>query len=89
MFPNQIHIDITYDNSGELMGAYFRIREGVVKKTRSISSGLMIADYDDGGKLLGVEMLGPCEGKVFDSIKIEKQAKVQIRRAAPRELITA
>lgn len=90
MLSNRIKLDVTFDEkTGDVLAAYFLVREGKSARTRTLNSGLMMADYDSDGRLLGVEMLGPCKAKVLSKIRIEKTVREQIQRAAPRELVTA
>lgn len=89
MQTNRIQLDVTFDEqTGDVVAAYFHVREGKSAKTKTLSSGMMLADYDSEGNLLGVEMLGPCEAKVLDKISMEKEVRDHILRTAPRELMT-
>lgn len=82
-------VDTTVDpQSGQVMAVYFQLRCGKSAKTKVLCDGLMLADYDSKGTLLGVEMLGPCSGEVLDQITLDKPAKEFVRRVAPSEFLT-
>jgi uncharacterized protein YuzE len=90
MSSQQMTVDVTLDNkTGRVMAAYIHVRPGRAARSRVMNDGLVVADYNAAGQLIGVEMLGPCRAEVFDSIRIEKRVKNFIRRAAPAELIPA
>lgn len=40
--------------------AYLRVREGATVTTREILFGKIVGDFDEGNRLLGLEILGPC-----------------------------
>lgn len=54
-------LEMSIDKKGQLSTAYFQIREGKVVKTTELQIGVINADYDARGVLLGIELLGPCE----------------------------
>jgi len=74
--------------TGKLLAAYFKVRNGRVAKTVEYADGSAFADYGEDGKLLGIELLGPCEITVLDRIA-RKQPKVKefLRRHIPRQLV--
>lgn len=73
--------------TGKVIAVYFQMRTGKTAKSKVLEDGLIVADYNSRGSLLGVELLGPCTGKVLDKIQIDSPAREFIRRAAPRELM--
>ncbi len=76
--------------TGALLAAYFRIRKGQVQQTKEFADGNAFADYDRRGRLLGIELLGPCTIEVLDKIaRREPKAKLFLRRSIPRELAIA
>jgi hypothetical protein len=66
-----------------------RIREGDVASTKEVKDGYAYADYDVEGLLLGIELLGPCEVEVLDTIVENEPEPVKrfLRGGAPRELV--
>jgi uncharacterized protein YuzE len=76
------------EETGRVRAVYFRIRPGKSKETREIIDGRVLADYDGGGQLLGVEMLAPCEFTVFDSIA-DAEPEERLREPIRRFLRTA
>jgi len=79
------------DRTGQIAAVYLRVREGSVAQTKEVKEGVAFADYDEGGLLLGIELLGPCEVQVL--LDLAKGEPEPIRRflqgAAPRELVVA
>lgn len=73
--------------TGAITAVYFQVRTGKAAKTKELADGVMLADYNAKGDLLGVEMLGPCTSRVLDKIKVDRPALDFIRRSAPRELV--
>ena len=57
------------ESTGKVEAAYIRLRPGVAHETREADeSGNAFADYDEGGVLLGIELLAPCSVRVLDKI---------------------
>ena len=79
------------DRTGHIAAAYLRVREGEVAQTKEVIEGNVYADYDADGLLLGIELLGPCEAKVLDSIAVDEPESVKqfLAGGASRELIVA
>jgi hypothetical protein len=78
------------DKTGQVVAVYLRIREGSVAQTKEVKDGYAYADYDGDGTLLGIELLGPCEVQVLDSIVESEPEPVKrfLRGGPPRELVT-
>jgi uncharacterized protein YuzE len=79
----------TDDDTGEVLAAYLRVREGEVADTVELADGRANADYDSEGNLLGVELLAPCDITVLDSIAKEEDEPVRrfFRSSPPRSLV--
>jgi len=77
------------DSTGQVVAVYLRIREGDVANTKEVKDGYAYADYDAEGMLLGIELLGPCEVEVLDSIVENEPEPVKrfLRGGTPRELV--
>jgi hypothetical protein len=77
------------EETGRLIAAYLRVREGEVAETKEIAEGIAYADYDAQGLLLGVELLGPCTVDVLDGITAQEPEPMRrfLRSVAPRELV--
>ena len=87
--PTNFSVQITVNNkTGSVTAVYFQIRSGRSAKTKELADGMMLADYNAKGELIGLELLGPCTAKVLDKIVIDKPTRSLIRKAAPRELVT-
>lgn len=85
-------IDVSIDEkTGIIRAAYLRIRNGTVAETREVADGRAFADYDDGGWLLGIELLAACDVEVLDRLAAQEPEAVKrfLRGSPPRELITA
>jgi uncharacterized protein YuzE len=79
------------DETGEVVAVYFYIRPGTAAETREYAAGRALADYDRKGKLLGVELLGPCEVAVLDKISRNEPAPIKtfLRGSIPRQMALA
>ena len=79
------------DKTGLMVAAYLRVREGEVAETKEVEVGVVYADYDSQGSLLGVELLGPCGAVVLDGIAQGQPEPVKrfLTGAAPRGLVEA
>ena len=77
----------TEDRTGEILAVYFQIRKGRVAKTKEIVEGTVFADFDKEGKLLGIEMLGPCEVAVLDKISNSSRVKRFVKESIPRGML--
>ncbi len=76
--------------TGELSAAYFRFRDGKVGKTVEVASGKAFADYSHSGKLLGVEVIAPCNIRVISNLapKNERAPITKfVRNSGPRSLV--
>jgi uncharacterized protein YuzE len=85
----QIKIEVE-KNTGRVLAAYLGIRKGKPAKTREFADGAAFADYNARGHLLGIELLGPCDIRVFDRIAPrDPQVRKFAKGAVPRELVLA
>lgn len=81
------------DDTGLPLSMYFQIRDGKVDNVLEHCEGNAFANYDKHGKLLGIELLAPCEVKALDKIVVEEptigrnRIKKFFRTAGPRELV--
>jgi len=92
MTPPKLRLEASVDDrTGHIAAAYLRVRDGKVAQTKEVVEGIVYADYDGDGLLLGIELLGPCEAKVLDSIAVDEPEQVKrfVTGGAPRELIVA
>lgn len=78
--------------TGELSAVYFRFRKGQVHKTVEYADGRAFADYNVTNKLLGIEVIAPCNIRVIMKVvDVKDKAPVSsfVKRVAPRELVPA
>ncbi len=77
------------DATGRTVATYLRTREGTVAQTKEIKEGLVYADYDADGQLLGIELLGPCEVAVLDLLADKEPEPVRefLKTSVPRGLV--
>lgn len=65
----QFKFNLSVDKeTGRFLAAYLQVRKGKRTKTIEATSGVVFADYDGDGCLLGIEILGPCENCIVDRI---------------------
>ena len=88
----EFRLEASFDQgTGRIVAVYLRVRAGKVAKTEEIKDGVVNADYDPDGNLLGVEVLGPCEVEALEMAASQEPeaVKVFLRNGAPRGLVTA
>jgi uncharacterized protein YuzE len=85
----------TDDATGEVLAVYFHVRTGRVRETREFANGNAFADYDVNGRLLGIELLGPCRVSIVDKIaekepvEIRKMTKNFMKKSGPSAMVAA
>jgi hypothetical protein len=79
----------TDKSTGAILAVYLRLRKGKSARVVELANGNAFADYNSRGKLLGIELLGPCRVTVLDKITRKEPAAVRsfVQRAAPREMV--
>src|SRR5262249_39385446 len=84
-------VNIEVNAQGSVSAAYFSIRPGKSAHVREFADGNAFADYDHDGRLLGIELLGPCQIAVLDRIARKEPAQVKkfVRQSMPRGLALA
>jgi hypothetical protein len=81
--------------TGALLSVYFQIRHGKAEEVREVANGAAFANYDRKGRLLGVELLGPCQVTVLTQLAKKEPAKYKdritsfLRDSIPRKLALA
>jgi hypothetical protein len=76
--------------TGELLAVYFQVRRGIATRVREFADGAALANYNRAGKLLGIELLGPCSVQVVDQIaKKDAAVKKFVRANSPRKMLVA
>jgi hypothetical protein len=76
------------EKTGDIYAVYFRIRDGEAADTREFADGAAFCDYDRQGRLLGVELLAPCDIKLLDQItRGEPKAKTFIKKSVPAHMV--
>lgn len=85
----QVNIE-TNRETGEILAVYLKIREGKAAKVREFAGGNAYANYARNGLLLGIEVLGPCEIAVLDSITArETKAREFVRKSIPVRMLAS
>lgn len=85
----------TEDHTGDVLAVYFQFREGKHDHVMEFDDGAAIADYDSHGRLLGVEILAPCNVKIVDKmaanepVSLRTDVKRFMRKSGPRALVAA
>ena len=91
MTKPEFGLETSVDDKGRIVAAYLRVRGGEVVETRELQEGVVYADFDSKGVLLGIELLGPCEVAVLDRIAGSEPEAVKrfLTGGAPRSLVPA
>ncbi len=83
------NFDVEVDNkTGRILAVYLQVRKGKVAEVLELANGNAFANYDRNGRLLGLELLGPCEINVLDRIARNepKEVKDFFRKNIPSQL---
>lgn len=81
--------------TGELLAVYVQVRQGKSVAVSEVAEGAAFADYDRKGRLLGIELLAPCEVKVLDRLAsnespvVQNRVKKFFRDNMPRKMVLA
>lgn len=79
--PIGFQVSISGRDDGTVEAVYFRFRHGKVAKTREIEEDVVIADYDENGDLIGLEILAPVKISDLEAL-VEKDTRPAFRRFA-------
>jgi uncharacterized protein YuzE len=87
-FKLSVSID---EDTGKLIAAYIRVRDGQAEETVELEEDRAYADYDAAGQLLGVELLAPCKVQVLDSITEKEPVEIRdfLHASPPRSMVLA
>jgi len=86
-------ISISGRNDGTLEAMYIQLLNETVHHTEEIKEDILLADYTDDGRLVGIEVLSPV--RLADLVKLIKESKVRknfrkfVGKSAPRDLVMA
>ena len=84
-----LRIDVQVDKkTGSVSAVYFQIRRGHAAHVREFAEGNAFANYDLSGRLLGIELLGPCEITVLTQLARKEGQPVKnfLQKSIPREM---
>lgn len=85
---HNFNVSVTVNNqTGNVIAVYLRIRDGKQAETKEMCNGSAFADYDSRGRLLGVEMIAPCEVEALDRLSKEPKVRKFIRSSAPQHMV--
>ncbi len=91
MVKPKFRLEVSFNEKGEPVAAYLRVREGKVAETREVSEGIAFADYGADGSLLGIELLAPCNVELLDRLSEKEPEAVRrfLQEGARRPLVFA
>src|SRR5438477_453348 len=90
--PIGFELSLSARDDGTLEAAYIRFRRAKVKETREVIEDTLLADYDDNGELLGLEILARVKlSKLANLVEASRRPSFRkfIKSAAPPDLVTA
>jgi len=89
MATRELRMKLTVEankESGKTSAVYFLIRAGKSARVREFAGGNVFADYDRNGRLLGIELIGPCEINILERIaRKEPQPVRRFVQQIPRD----
>jgi hypothetical protein len=83
----RVRVEVDHE-SGKTLAVYLQIRQGKAHRVKELAEGNAFANFDREGRLLGVELLAPCNLAVFDSATVKESVEVKqfISGKIPREM---
>jgi len=84
----EISVSATDDGTAEAM--YIRLADRKVARTKEIEEGVLLADLDSRGNLIGIEVLAPVRiRQLIQLVDEPRRRPLQnlIRKTAPEELV--
>jgi uncharacterized protein YuzE len=74
--------------SGKILAMYFQVRKGKATEVKELVDGTAFANYDRKGRLLGLELLGPCTVTVIERIIHDEPTKIRrfVKDNIPRKM---
>ena len=84
------NLDTEFDNeSGHLLAVYLQVRKGRAAEVLELAEGIAYANYNSGGKLLGIELLGPCKIQVLDQISRNEPRVIKefLKKNIPAQMV--
>ncbi len=85
-------ISISGRNDGTLEAVYITVRDGMAAKTKEVIEDILLADYDNRGRLVGIEILAPVKISKLTPLVDEKRRKPFrnfVKMQAPQDLVLA
>jgi hypothetical protein len=78
----------TDKETGRILAAYLQVRKGKAAEVNELAEGAAFANYNDKGKLLGLEILGPCQVTLIERIAQSEPVQVRdfFRNNMPRKM---
>ena len=65
------------DGTGNLVAVVLAVGEGEVAETKEVEGGVVYADYDSNGSLIGIELLGSCDIAVLEGVTANEPEAVK------------
>ena len=84
----QFEISLTGGPDGELIAGYIHLHKAKAARTDVVVEDTVLADYDARGRLIGIEILGPCQIKVLAKL-VDIPHRTAFRRFAKASLPAA
>lgn len=80
-------------DDGTVEAAYIQLLDEKVHRTREIMEDILLADYTEDGRLIGIEVLAPVKfsdlEQLVDPMGVRESFHRFLKGSAPRELVTA
>ena len=84
---NDFSVKVSVSGNGDVMAAYFKVKDGQYHETRNVVDGFLMADYNELGEILGVEMIGKCSREDVQQIDAPEAVKRFVLTAMPQGLV--
>jgi uncharacterized protein YuzE len=74
-----LELSVSARNDGTVKAAYIRFRAGKVKRSQEMLEDAVIADYDEHGNILGIEILAPVKVSALTEL-VDEPSRTSFRR---------
>jgi uncharacterized protein YuzE len=77
--------------SGKILAVYLQVRKGKAAQVKELVEGAAFANYDRKGRLLGLELLAPCNVTLIERIVQDEPTRIRkfVKGTIPREMAMA
>jgi len=88
----RFELSISGRDDGTLEAVYISLRPGKVRKTQEVKRNALLADYDEHGNIIGIEILAPVRLSKITSLAeqpLRGSFRKFVKKSVPADLVLA